>query len=105
MKMVDLGEKPYDGSEVAPAKESKPEKYYPRIYLGTDQTKDLGLDGVQVGAEFTMVAKVRVKSVQSSEHEGGKKRTSVDLCIEQATLEAPKAKKDVAEVMYPEQGK
>jgi len=101
MKMVDLGEKM--GGEIAPSAPSKKEKYYPRIYLGTDQTKALGLADAEAGAELTMVAKVRVKSVQSSEHEGGKKHVSVDLSIERAVIEPPK--KDAAEALYPNQGK
>lgn len=92
-KMVSLGRR-YDGPEASGTSEES----FPSIYLEGKQIEALGLDAARVGAELTMVAKVRVSSL--SRYKGGEGSMSIEVI--EAMMQTDKSG---ASIMFPDEGK
>lgn len=94
MKMIDLGQKMSEPTEVSGSEES--EVYYPSLYLSGDAMKGMDMNAMRPGTELQMVAKVRVRSLTM----GKKNEGSVDIEVIEAGFGDLPSKKDRAQILY-----
>jgi hypothetical protein len=88
---VDLGNEETDMMPDAPvSRENK--KWYPNVYIRDNPA----FEGVKIGDKISMTGEV--KSIETHEHEGGKKCHSVTIDIVEADLPEGKAKKSMSKV-------
>lgn len=83
-KLHDLGSEGM-AVEAMPAPPTEKSKYYPTLYLDTEQLP--GLDDYDVGDDVMLVLHARVKRKNESDGPEGK-RCSVDLELRKGTCEA-----------------
>ena len=89
MPLVSMKRSPSEHDAKASVMSEPEEAYYPlTLYLDKKEIDKLGLAGCKVSDEKMLLAKVRVTSVSSGEHEGGESYSSMTLTLIEAGIEA-----------------
>ncbi|MCH8816090.1 MAG: hypothetical protein IH957_13560 [Chloroflexi bacterium] len=87
-KMTNLQRTPAEDKKEMPSLDGDRKKpYFPlSLYVHGPEIAKLGLEGVQVGEEHDLVAKVKVTGVSITDREGSEKRESVDLTLVEGAI-------------------
>lgn len=94
MKLTSLKQSYKEWSEPA---HTDRDEYYPSIYLDENTLDAMKVDNVRVGTEMTMVATVRVSSVNESKN--GARSMSFEFL--EANLSPKEEKPDPASILFP----
>ena len=100
--LISMKRKPSERDDDAPVMASDDRNDFPlTIHLGSFEVEKLGLSGIELGDERTMVADVKVTSMSSHQSEGDdEKNENVTLSVRSAAVTSTKVGKSQAERLF-----